>query len=526
MVHLVEFDGATEVLARFIEDTPPDQIIEQTIARLSAGEDRHALVRAAALAVSRSTELPADHHGGPVHPVAGIHAVCGMQDRLAEADRDLPVLQCVALANKHIHMPSMGPAAMVSFDDLKREVTAEKALARLEKAMQDREPRLAERAMTLACEKAPPGQILESLLTVSLRRNNLDDHYFLYPLYAMRAADAIGWEWAPVVMRPVVRFLSRHAPFDAFADSDEASIKEGIELYERFPELEALFDSNELHESRVPRKTGPHETDAIAALADEIGRVTTIVSIAGLVVRAMGQGLSLEGACEGLSIGGARIFLRSHSNNPFDVHIHTGIAARRYLLGFPEVSFRHKALALIAWAWSYEVRYLDATLTWDWQSEQSELSTATADELLAGIEAGILGIDGYDVTNLMVVINDLVAFDAVRDVTRLAESYMKAGHDPDALFRLTARLVCREDASEMHAYKLQQAAWEEYQTCREPWRWVHAVAAVKQAAVAAPTKPHQVYPEIVQRLDVDKSTVSRHAGKAHEQGLVTGAVGS
>ena len=500
MVRLVEFEAAMEERVRFIEDTPRDQIIEKSIARLNAGEDRNALVAAAALAVSRSTELPADHHGGPVHPTAGIHAVIGMMERLGEADRDLPVLQCVALANKHIHLPSMGPAALVSFDDLNRDVTAEKALARLEKAMFDREPRLAERAMTLACEKATRGQILESLLTISLRRNNLDDHYFLYPIYAMRAADAIGWEWAPILMRPVVRFLSRHASFDAFGEFDEASITEGIDLYKRFPELEALFDEHGLSAERVPEKTGAHETAAIEALAEEMGRVSTIAAIPEMVARAMGQGLSLEGTCEAMSLGGGRIFLRSHSNNPFDVHIHTGIAARRYLIGFPEVSFRNKALALIGWAWSYEVRYLDHTLTWDWQVGDDALSKAGADELLAGIESGILGIDGYDVTNLPVAINHLVAFDAVHDVTRLAEAYMKAGHDPEDLFRLTTALVSREDASEMHAYKLQQAAWEEFHICREPWRWVHAVSAVKQCAVVVPTKPCRVYPEITLRL--------------------------
>ena len=182
------------------------------------------------------------------------------------------------------------------------------------------------------------------------------------------------------------------------------------------------------------------------------------------------------------------------------MHIHTGIAARRYLIGFPEISFRNKALALIGWAWSYEVRYLDHTLTWDWQVGDDALSKASAEELLAGIESGILGIDGYDVTNLPVAINHLVAFDAVHDVTRLAEAYMKAGHDPEDLFRLTTALVSREDASEMHAYKLQQAAWEEFQICREPWRWVHAVSAVKQCAVVVPTKPCRVYPEIALRL--------------------------
>ena len=500
MVRLVSFDADVEERVRFVEDTPRSEIVERTVARLADGEDPRALVTAAALAVSRSSELPADHHGGPVHPIAGIHAVCGMHERLEGDDRLLPVLQCVALANKHVHLPSMGPTAMVAFDDLNRDVDADRVLARLEKALFDHEPRLAERAVTLACEKASPGRIIESMLTQSLKRNTLDDHYFLYSSYACRALDAIGWQYGPILLRPAVRYLARHHSFSAFGEFTQDMIDEGIALYHRFPELEAMIETYDLTEDRIALKTGPGETEAIAALADEIGVVDEIQSLPETIARAMGRGLSLEGTLEAMSVGGARVFLRSHTNNPFDVHIHTGTSIRRYLLGFPEISFRHKVLALLGWPWTYEVRYLDHTLSWSWQSEASDLSTKSERALLGEIEEGILSIDGYDVTKLEVGINELVAPDEVRHVVRLAESYIKAGHDADALFRLTSRLVCREDASEMHGYKLQQAAFEQYHACREPLRWVHAVAAVKQAAVNAPTKPHQFYPRIAAEL--------------------------
>ena len=500
MVRLVSFDAATEERVRFVEETPRDAIVARTIARLEAGEDPRDLITAAALAVSRSCELPADHHGGPVHPVAGIHAVMALTARLKDAAGHYPVLQCVALANKHTNLPSMGPAAMVAFDDLKMDVDAERALKRLASAIHDHEPRLAERAVTLACAKASRGQILETLLPEAIKRNSLDDHYFLYCIYAMRALDAIGWEYGPILLRPAVRYLSRHHSFDAYGEFSRETVEEGIVYYDRFHELEALVTTYGLTAERVPHKTGPHEDAAIAALADEIGRTKVIADLPETLARAMGKGLSLEGTIEAISIGGGRIFLRSHSNNPFDVHIHTGAAARRYLIGFEEVSFTNKLMSLLGWPWTYEVRYLDATLSWDWQDGHGALEKASPAALLEAIETCILGIDGYDVTNLPVAINELVAPDGVREAVRLAESYVRAGYDTDALFALTARLVCREDASEMHAYKLQQAAWEEYHACRAPLNWVHAVSAVKQVAVAAPTGPHRVWPEIAQRL--------------------------
>ena len=74
MVRLVEFPQEIEREARFVEETPPDRVVEATLERLKAGTPPKTLFTAAALAVSRSSELPPDHHGGPVHPVSGLHA--------------------------------------------------------------------------------------------------------------------------------------------------------------------------------------------------------------------------------------------------------------------------------------------------------------------------------------------------------------------------------------------------------------------------------------------------------------------
>ncbi|MDE0238821.1 MAG: hypothetical protein OXI95_12850 [bacterium] len=499
MVHLVSFDPGVEERVRFIEETRPGDIVDRTLDRLEAGEDARDLVVAAALAVSRSSELPSGHHGGPIHPVAGIHAVLSMMDRLDGEDSRLPAIQSVALACKHIHLPSMGPTAMVRFDDLNRDVSPERILERLSDSVRAHEMRLAERALTLACETVSPGRILDCLLPVALERNVLDDHYFLYLVYAMRALDGIGWQWGPVLLRPVVRYLARHAPFSGFGEFDQQAIDDGIAFHKRLGELDALMDRYHLTPETVPLKTGPSETAAIEEFADRVGAVASIAELPGMVAEAMGSGLSLEGACEALSIGGARIFLRSHTANPFDVHIHTGISARRYVIGFPEISFRSKCLSLLGWAWSYEIRYLDSTLTWDWQGSARAV-VEPAKVLLDRIEETILAIDGYDVTRLEVPINELVAQDAVRDVVNLARAFVQAGYDTGDLFTLATRLACREDASEMHGYKIQQAALEEYRLCRAPLNWVHAVAAVKQCSVTAPVNPKRFYPRYASRL--------------------------
>ena len=66
---------------------------------------------------------------------------------------------------------------------------------------------------------------------------------------------------------------------------------------------------------------------------------------------------------------------------------------------------------------------------------------------------------------------------------------------------MIGRLTCHDDVSEMHAYKMQQAAFEEYNTTREPHRWMHLVSAAKHAACVVEMVPKTVYPHARALLD-------------------------
>src|SRR5467141_4904289 len=96
-------------LVRFVEETTPEHIVARTHDKLAAGTTVKDMLLASALAVVRSSDLPPGHHGGPVHPLAGLHAVRHISARLPGAYAMLPVIQNVAVANKHIHSPAMGP---------------------------------------------------------------------------------------------------------------------------------------------------------------------------------------------------------------------------------------------------------------------------------------------------------------------------------------------------------------------------------------------------------------------------------
>ena len=319
MARLVEFSRDMEREVRFVEDTEPGRIIAATLEKLRAGEAPRKLMTAAALAVSRSCELPRDHHGGPIHPIAGIHATHQLAGRLDGEWGYVPVIQSVALANKHIHTPEMGPTAMAAIEPAEDNGDVDAMLDDFAAALVGRQSRQAERLLAALVKTARPDRILNAMLAVGLRQNALDDHFFLYPLFAIRALDDIGWEWAETVLRPPVRYLSRHPMVEPLPGFRSDFVIGGIALYRRFGELEALIDEFDLTEGNIVLEATADETGAIAALAETIGHVDDILTIGRLVAEGIGGGLSLAGAGEALSIGGAMLFLRSRSGNPFDV---------------------------------------------------------------------------------------------------------------------------------------------------------------------------------------------------------------
>src|SRR5438132_3853180 len=118
MPQRIQYPDAIEPLVQFIEETPPGGILDRALEKLRAGVSPQTMLTASALAVTRSTEMPPGHHGGPLHPLAGLYAVSKLVDRLEGEERFVPVLQHVALTNKHINHPAMGPYQLLEFEPM------------------------------------------------------------------------------------------------------------------------------------------------------------------------------------------------------------------------------------------------------------------------------------------------------------------------------------------------------------------------------------------------------------------------
>jgi len=480
MPNRVQFSDAIEPLVQFIEETPPSEILDRTLDKLRSGVPTKTMLTASALAVVRSTDLPPGHHGGPLHPLVGLHALTQLIGRLEGEERFVPVLQHVALSNKHIHHPAMGPYALMDFEPEDAggvEATKAAFLAACNRG----ESNKADHLFLWLWDNMPPIEALDLLLSVAIPKNIVDDHYFAFPGYTWRALESLGDEYLPILMRPTVRYASRFPVAPAIL------------------EIEDVIEQYQLMTCVTRQQSGDDETAAIGELGETMGRLDTFAELPGLIGKALADGLSLEGAGEALSIGAAGLFLRSLGGNPMDVHLHTSANLRRYLLKFDGISLRNKLLLLLTWHSGPEIRSTQYRLQPAPQPDPvavAALPPRTQEALLDEIAQSIYNqppTDWSQVSNL----GQMKAVPEVRATCNLAQQYVECRYDPQAFIKRLAEIVCHDNFTEMHAFKHHQAIVEEFYATREPWRWMHLVCGAQAAAISF-GKNMAVYEEAIE----------------------------
>ena len=468
MAQRVLYPDHIEPLVRFVEETTPEHIVARAHDKLAAGTSVKDMLLASALAVVRSSDLPPGHHGGPLHPLAGLHAVRHIAARLPGEYAMMPVIQNVAVANKHIHSPAMGPFVLADAKPVSEQDDVEATVKAFRTAVSRGVYNACDHYFLYLLEHLSPMQVLELLLEVGVPKNQLDDHYFLFPVFTWRALEYFGWEYAKYIGRAPVRYITRPTAPAMLVDVD------------------ALIRKYELLERDLRVKTDEDETAAVTRLADEIGCSNDFTEIPEMLAQALSGGLSLEGVGEGLSVGGSTLFLRSLTGNPMDVHINTGANTRRYLLRQPELSRRIKLQALLMWNTGPEVRMAQRMLAPDLQPEPDRvafLPSRTRDELLAELEALI---DRLPVGERLPTagLASWRSTDEVKQAAALAQQYANCGYSPEPLITVLGKIACRDNFTEMHAFKHHQATYEEFHSTRPSLRWRHLVAAVQAAAIS------------------------------------------
>lgn len=483
-------------LVAFVEDTPPETTVEATIRRLRDGAAPRDLLAASAVAVSRATEVPFDHHGGPLHMVTGVRAVDGAARRLRGDWAFLPVVHSVHLANQQVHSPAMGPHVMAELGD--DGLSGQAAAEAFAGAIAHQLPVAAERHLRTVLRACGPAGALTPIFEAALWRHALDDHFLLYPVFAAQTLDLIGWDKAEFVLRPVVRWLASPPLSLIQGDADASFFKACLEVYGRLGELDELIARHGLLDNPPTQKTGPAEDNAVADLGARIGTIADFDTIPPMMAEALAAGLSMEGAVEALSIGAATIHLRTDYGNPLDVHMHNGVSVRRYLIGLAGLPLRTKLVGLLSWAFGPEIRLSQERLRHEPRLDTAGLP-ADAESLLAELEAAIaakppVGPEVQTGGGRAGMLADA----GTRHAMALAQAYSDAGHDPGRLLRGLTEIVCRDSFTEMHAFEHIDDAAREFAHVRRPLGAAHLVSAAKIAycgygidqAVFEAARPH------------------------------------
>jgi hypothetical protein len=467
----VRYPDHIEPLVQFIEDTPPSEILDRTLDKLRSGVPTSAMLEASALAVTRSSDLPPGHHGGPLQPLAGLYALSNLVKRLEDVgeDRFVPVVQHVALSNKHINDPVTGPFQLLEFAPLEF-ADFDSAKAAFLTACSRGESNKADHIFQWLWKNVPPIQAFDLLMSIAIPKNNIDDHYFVFPGYTWRSLETgvLDREYLSLLMRPSVRYAAR------------------FPVAPPTPELDALIKDNKLMERVTRQETGDDETIAIGRLGKGIGQVEEFSDIPVMIATALGKGLSLDGAGEALSIGAASLFMRSLGGNPMDVHLHTSVNLRRYLIRLEGLSLRNKLLLLLNWHLGPEIRSTQTRMEPPPQPDMqavAALPQRSQADLLDAIQHSIYNqppTDWSQVTNLGL----MRAVPEVKETVNLATQYMQNGYDPQAFIARLAEIVCHDNFTEMHAFKHHNAVVEEYANTRDPWRWMHLVCGAQAAAIS------------------------------------------
>jgi hypothetical protein len=374
--------------------------------------------------------------------------------------------------------PVPSPSAEISNDPI---VLTKDAF---ERTLATRQGPAAEHHFLWLLERLSQGEALDLLLPGALSGNHLDDHNFLYPVYTARALDSLGWEWAPVLFRPAVRYQSR--------------LLNGLRVRSRlsFEDVESVISEYQLLSRDIPLRTSAAETEAIGELGRRLGAARDYSDNVECMARALADGLSIEGAGEALSVGAARAYLSTSYGNPMDSHLHTGANNRRYLLTLDGISLRHKLLALLTGFTGPEVLLAESLLNWESNIDDdlaSGLPIRSQSELLDALTESIEAQPWIDWRTIGVAF--VVAPDEVKVTVALARQYADLNYSPEAYFERLAEVSCRDDFTEMHALKHFQAIVDEYYTTREPFRWAHMVSAAKSAAIVHVGREHRIYRE-------------------------------
>merc|ERR1719160_1635861 len=382
------------------------------------------------------------------------------------------------------------------------------------------EPNLGERLLLHALELgAGPDLVSGAFMEEAVPRGVVDDHYLLYPNYAIKTCKAIGWEHAPWVLRTVVRYLATVPPpakdlvgrnnyklsqVTPAARREIGRLQEVAENCGIFKEgtvkLQPTDPVAEMKASEalawaISEDIPDTEDEAVMSDDEVTGRVGP------LIAEAVAKGMSVEGVLNGLSMAAARLMLLESSAKPhekvmslmlwgsgFEVtqrYMHYKKAGRgnytyNKLFGAKKVPENVEKLlaketlpttpeALLDWISAAITKREGPIRAPDLAKKYTGEEMTTHMQQVADMYSGKISVGAVDT-------GDEVATRVFPAVWLYANKY---GGDMEAFFSRIAEHTALDDFTEMHAWKHAGIAHQEAHLMPREHSWLYMAAAAK-----------------------------------------------
>lgn len=296
-----------EAIARWIEETPAERIVEEAAARIRGGLPYRLLVGGLFLAGIRSIKpRPVGFKFHAVMVVAAAHDLAldaPADERLLPFFWALEYFKACQAQDVKEGDWSLGPVAEAAVPP------ADKARERFVAAMDAWDAEAADGAAAALARTASAGEIADLLWPYAVRDWRNIGHKAIFTSHALRSLDLVGWEHAEPVLRSLVYGLLDGGPggsSEPFAAS--AELAAGIDPGWRAGTPDAAATADFLD---AVREAGPR--DAAAAAADTLRR-----------------GVAAQSLWDAILLAGGELLVRQ----PFIVTMHATTAASAVFDGF------------------------------------------------------------------------------------------------------------------------------------------------------------------------------------------------
>lgn len=445
-------------LVDWLRAATPENIVEETFARLYAGVDEQLLWAAAALTSARYVNNQAHNLLGFVS-----HAMIGAEDarRLAAnqttATRHLLLAQTLYQVVFDMHDPCLAPYELFYCKGVREATVAENIRMLRMDARIGETIRCDHRFVTLE-QDIDRADLIDLLLEIGLEGMTTDDHTFISPVLCLGMMELVGWADGFEMLRGCIRYNASF-PRD-FAPHDRAvALREQYGLQHGAPVTD--FQPERVEALRVAFHAAlPVERPELAA-------------------RFMAEGASPETTLAAISLVGCDMYLQASPvpHEDFDaisrevapIHIGTCISALRASMRYLQPAT--KALAVIRGGSQLErgPSVLDENFVFvPFAPARPYPYAEDVDALRAHGPAALL-----DALRVAFPVHDY------RTATAAVKAYEHTGADPEALISVLTAFACTDSLTILHSFKHLNSMVKEFRMSTHPDRWNYLIAAAR-----------------------------------------------